>query len=289
MCLFPRKIVTPFNRIAINGGQPLMIEVPCGKCAECKEKTRLEWHFRTYHQCEDFIGDGGFILYDTLTYAPEYLPMLSHFYDIENTNIKDFPCFNHEHIKLFLKRLRRFLQYYFKGTIVKYFLTSEYGVDERFTHRPHYHILFFVKHVGNGYLINPLTFSRLVAQAWHYGRTDGLPYQPVAYVEHNIFADFDNYNRNLLRVSNYISKYVTKDSDFQKELDKRIDSLKNIINDDELLKKLIRNISQFHRQSQGFGLSYVKYLSEDEFRFIYDNGACRISDPKQVILTILKT
>lgn len=269
----------------MEGGQPLVMNVPCGKCAVCQKNKRLLWHFRTFHEVIACINSLGFVLYDTLTYADEHLPKLSHFLDLTDTGIKDFSCFNHKHFKDFLKRLRRRLDYNYKGVTFKYFLTSEYGSDDRFTHRPHYHILFFV--YKNGVPFSSRIMSKLVSECWSYGRTDGLPYKPVSYVLNNTFCKTPYIdNKPYLRVCNYVSKYITKDSDFQDEINKRLKLIEDKVEDIAKQKELIRNIGMFHRQSHGYGLSYLENIKDDELRFIYENGACRIIDDKKVKVTI---
>lgn len=284
MCLNPIKINPPFKRIAVEGGQPLKIEVPCGKCAECKKAKRLEWHFRTYYECESCVKKGGFIYFDTLTYAPEHLPHLSHFLNIEDKDIADFSCFNNNHWRLFLKNLRRQLYYHHKGVNFKYFLTSEYGLDDRYTHRPHYHILFFV----DSKKIHPFEFSKLVSKCWQFGITDGLPHKNPSYVAEHVFGYdllINQDKNNYLKVSNYVSKYITKDSTFQETLNNRIELLRKHFAESELIP-VIRNIGMFHRQSQGFGISYINNLDDEEMEFIKKNNACRIKDSKKVTLVI---
>ena len=82
MCLFPRSIRNPTKHIYKNGGQPLTMDVPCNQCAECKKNHRLQWHFRSYHHVNECVKNGGYVLYDTLTYAPEHLPWLSQYVDM---------------------------------------------------------------------------------------------------------------------------------------------------------------------------------------------------------------
>lgn len=284
MCLKPIKIQNPAKRFDLKGGQPLLIEVPCGKCAECKKNKRLEWYFRAYHQCQDTIYNGGYVYFDTLTYADEYIPKLSHYIDMTNMqDVTDFTCFNHEHWRNFLKNMRRQLFYHYRGANFKYFLTSEYGTDPTRTHRPHYHILFFVH--GN---IEPFAFSRLVSQCWQFGRTDGLPYQNERYVAEHCYGDTYGYDSAetpfeiCSKICNYVSKYVTKDSTFQQQIDNRIQLLRKHIKDDAELKNIIRSVDMFHRCSQGFGLGYLRRLDVDERNFIFDNGACRVGDKARI-------
>lgn len=283
MCLKPIKIQNPAKKYDLKGGQSLLLEVPCGHCAECKKNKRLEWHFRAYHQCQDTINNGGYVYFDTLTYADETIPKLSHYVDISQMKgVNDFTCFNHSHWRNFLKNMRRQLYYHYKGASFKYFLTSEYGTDPTRTHRPHYHILFFV----NG-PIHPFEFSNLVSKCWDFGRTDGLPFQPQRYVAEHVYGYNLGYESECTpfelctKICNYVSKYVTKDSTFQKEIDNRIELLNKYIDDDKL-KDITRSVDMFHRCSQGFGLGYLRSISNDEYQFLYTNGACRISDSTRI-------
>lgn len=284
MCLNPQIIRNPTSRVSRTGGQPLYLEVPCGKCAECKDTIRQQWHFRSYHHCDDVIRRGGYVIYDTLTYREEDVPHLSDFYDIKDKAITDFYCFNSAHWRNFLKNLRRQIDYHYKGVSITYFLTSEYGTNDLCTHRPHYHILLFVSSPR----LHPIKLSRLISKCWTYGRTDGLPYKTVKYLSENVFGYNIGFGKNsdILKVCSYISKYITKDSTFQSEIDKRVELLKSYIDSDDELRKLLREINMFHRQSQGFGLSYITRMDNDEYDYIFNNGSCRILDSDKVILTI---
>lgn len=278
MCLSPIRLRNPTEKISPNGGQPLLLSVPCGKCAECKKNKRLEWYFRAYYECLGCVKKGGFVYFDTLTYRDKDLPRLSHFVDMPD-NVNDFMCFNYAHFRDFIKNLRSYLSYNHKGVTFKYFMTSEYGTDERYTHRPHYHLLFFV--FGP---IDPLDFSLLISRLWNYGRTDGLPYKETSYVLEHIYSG-DLSKKVCTKVCNYVSKYVTKDSTFQKELDNRMSLLSKHFDDDNL--KIVRKcVDMFHRQSQGFGFYYLDSMDKDEKYFVKKNFACRMGDSEKVKLCI---
>lgn len=285
MCLKPIKIRNPAKAFALEGGQPLQLEVACGNCAECKKNKRLEWDFRTFYHASECINKGGYVYYDTLTYAPEHLPMFSHFYPIDGTDIVDFSCFNNSHWRNFLKNLRSYLSYHYPTVKFTYFITSEYGTDDLYTHRPHYHPLFFVDSLS----LSPYVFSELVSKFWIYGRTDGLPYKTRTYVDEHIFyaRSSDSSPCDYLRVCSYVSKYITKDSTFQKTIEARKTLVSKYVTDPEELKKLFRNIDMFHRQSQGFGLNYISNMDKDEYAFIMKHGACRKKDSEKVISTIV--
>lgn len=285
MCLKPLKIRNPTRCIASAGGQQLTLEVPCGQCAECVQTKRNEWYLRTYYQVQHTMSQGGYVYFDTLTYDNSHLPHLSRYLDLKKYPVKDFSCFSHEDFRAFLKRLRRMINYrYGLNDAFKYFLTSEYGVDDRYTHRPHYHILFFVTAK-----IHPKDFSLMVFKAWKYGRTDGLPYQPVSYVAQHVYGYDMGFSRNdsfdiISSTCMYVSKYITKHSKFRKVLDARIAKLRELGLDDDTLKVLIRQVDMFHRQSQGFGLSYLHTLDERCIALLGEDKVC-MQDKKLVLKT----
>lgn len=230
------------------------MQIPCGECAECKKLLQTEYRFRAYYQVKRTFDLGGYVYFDTLTYAPEHLPHVSEFlHDVENT-LDDYSCFRLDDYRKFLVRLRRRLTYYGFNVSdnLKYFLTSEYGTSETGTHRPHYHILFFVTDPT----LDPFVLSHLVNECWQLGRTDGIDYQTADYVSNHIFRNGCD-QPHLLNVCNYVAKYVTKDSSFEKVVSGRIERcLEHIIDEAERKseKRKLRNVMcQFHRQSKGFG------------------------------------
>lgn len=279
MCLKPLKIRNPVSTIHRNGGQKAYIEVPCGHCAECKKAFRLSWRFRSHYHVQNCLEKGGFVYFDTLTYSEEYVPRLSHYVDIEKYGLTDFYVFDNSHWRNFLKNLRRQLDYHYKGVKFTYFLTSEYGTDERYTHRPHYHPLFFI---NNKELITNFQFSELVSKCWKYGRTDGLPYQSRAYVAEHTYWNKDS---STMKLCNYVSKYVTKDSTFQKEIDNRLSVLKKHF-DKEVYDTLKRQVAMFHRQSQGFGLSFLDTLSYEDLDYLLENNIVKLPDKDKIVATL---
>lgn len=270
MCLNPISVINPSKYVSLSYKDRYLLQVPCGTCAECQTTLSNQWNYRTYYEFTDCIGSGGFVYYDTLSYDAQSLPHIKdHFNDLATNN---FSCFNKKHITNFLKRLRINVERK-RGVKLRYFITSEYGHDANYidhrgrvrkgTNRPHYHLLAFV--YGK---IAPLEFSREVATAWTYGRTDGQPYRPSGYVTmHNVIAT--KTPANILRTSSYISKYVQKSCEFKETIDKRIAAVMMCYaqrfapnKEDEWLsspaayrirRKISSMVSQFHRQSLHYG------------------------------------
>lgn len=404
MCLHPVKIKNQSKVIGIGLNQRYEIEVPCGVCSECQMLRRSEWYFRTYYHCKEIIDAGGYVYFDTLTYAPEYLPTITRFlkpqpkyhydedchhwirseqslsdyydwlFDEKNIHLEyfddndspyiyhngqkfldldrfniNYSCFDVNDYRHFIVRLRSridrmiwditkidytidysfvrdendgecfitdgFKDYYeyfmylkkhrlFKQYLKKYgyeepktfefdyFLSSEYGTSDKGTHRPHYHILFFIKDNR----IPWYEFSKLVNISWSKGRTDGVDYQPSTYVKEHVYTkdSFADTSR-LQAVCNYVAKYVNKDSMFQKEIDRRLRNLFNFLMSKEdwmyddkvqdMYKLLCKNVSQFHRQSKGFGEYYLDQMDDFEIDLLYNEGKVRIPDKKKIVKT----
>lgn len=280
------------------------MQVPCGRCAECQTNLSNQWYYRTWYEWQDLVACNGYVLFDTLTYAPKHLPMLSNTWSCLDKT-EDFPCFEPIHIRRFLQLLRqRLIRAGYSKNAFRYFLTSEYGSDSRYTHRPHYHILLFV--YDNN--IDPLYLSRLIGDIWQYGRTDGLPYKNVGYVlGKRVFrADCGLVSR--LWTCKYVSKYVQKSCQFQHEIDRRLnkvmfrlaefvcqpsDDMSNTplspedwLDTEEAHRerlKLLRYVNQFHRQSQHFGESALADLDLNQ---LFRDGCLYMPDPKGLKIPI---
>lgn len=283
-CIHPIKILNPTKYLSLKYSDRYVVYGRCGKCFACQETLQKEWYFRTYVEFMATIQNG-FVLFDCLTYRPKDVPRVSGFLDIPKS--LDFMCFDYHQVTDFLKLLRIRLER--KGidvdSNIRYFVSSEYGTDDTKTHRPHYHLLLFVRNN----VVEPLYLSRMVSKCWKYGRTDGLPYKSCAYVQYNTI------NGGLaqsIRVCKYVSKYVNKSYEFQKVVNSRIDKIVHYLfrqqnkeqdfekwSKSEVGKKykrdIIRNLNQFHRQSLGFGLSYLEDCDLNE---IMDTNIISIPD-----------
>lgn len=292
MCLNPRKIINPKRKFSQVGGHPLYLLVPCGHCAECLKRKQDEYQLRSYYEALSTFNAGGFVLFDTLTFSNKTIPHISDFDETLKGSNLDFPCFSQECFRLFMVRLRTSLYrlgYDVKNNL-KYFMAAEYGTSENHSHRPHYHIVFFVNNPN----LPPLTFSKIVSDCWTYGRTDGVPYKSTTYVlSKRVFSK--SINSDLVHLQNvtfYITKYMVKDSRFDSVLRSRVNSIlvrkfgKNSTDspDSIIYKKwLLRKVSQFHRNSNYFGLSAFKYNNPISVKA---NGYIVIPDKHQVLRKI---
>lgn len=120
------------------------IEVPCGKCFECRKEKSRKWGFRCLFEAMDHKEN----YFVTLTYA--YIPPVLEWK-------KD--------LQKFFKRLRRI------GYKFRYFACGEKGELNK---RPHFHVLFFGLHLDelipwSGSGATKLYRSPMLERLWPYG------------------------------------------------------------------------------------------------------------------------
>lgn len=232
---------------------------------------------------------------------------------IENRKPKeidlDFTCFNYGDIRQFTNNLwtkisREYPDFDAQKNM-KFFLVSEYGHEDTYyddngrvrkgTFRPHYHVIFYVKNP----ILFPSELIRLIHETWQYGITDcwyqcenpkGIGRR--ACLEKNVIGK--SYHRNtkkdMLSVSGYVSKYITKQADFMEKVEGRINQTINALmrtsdnlHSDSyyaLREQVVRYISPFHRQSRGFGLCALS--DEKVYKEIIELGKIMMPDRKKV-------
>lgn len=208
-------------------GNAFQFEVPCGKCLACQESKHQEYLLRAWMEYKQTTEvNNGFVYFDTLTYSNRYLP-----------KYRGVVCFRKSDISTMLKKLRIYLErkgFNVKGNL-KYFITSEFGGK---THRPHYHVIFFVS-IPN---LNVRIFWRALNKAWIYGIIDR-------------FKTCQNRVVNSSAALNYVAKYVGKDQEWNE----------NGMSEQQkvLFRKDIEQFQPFHLQSQGFGANFLNFVSLD--------------------------
>lgn len=151
----PLKVMPTFEERSVSGRVITdYIDVPCGKCVECRLARAKEWSNRClmelpYHKFNQFV---------TLTYDDEHIPFV-------NYEGVAYPTLVKRDVQLFLKRLRKNT-----GQKFRYFGSGEYGSTSG---RPHYHLILFGLQLndlepfgsrnGNKYYI-----SETIMKAWHF-------------------------------------------------------------------------------------------------------------------------
>ena len=139
MCLYPRTIKNPnkgihtFYTEYTKDTDCSYIRIPCGVCPECRGL------YQTYllQRCQLMSTDHD-IYFATLTYSNEAMPY-THKVEHIDGNCRRYRYADPRDFRLMIKRIRK---NYLRGNPeFKYLAVTEYGGR---THRPHWHILFFV-------------------------------------------------------------------------------------------------------------------------------------------------
>ena len=287
----------------------------CGRCSSCISKHRTDWRVRSYYESQDCLRNRGFVLFDTLTYCDDHIKRYSDLFpDMNIPKLLDNTCFSRDDVQKFFKRLRINLKrggYDYEESELRYILTSEYGSDEKkngfqLTHRPHYHLLFFV-----GFPISPIEFSRYVSRSWYLGKTDGVRpsddcsecpikkycngyclYQSSQYVLNERLVNADS-PANTMKCVNYVTKYISKDMYNSDILQQRVDLLWRYLAPDyktDLLvyrkyRKFCSQVLPFHLQSKKFGKSILDDVNERDY-MIKTNQIHLPTSDRNVVLSV---
>lgn len=286
MCYRPLRISNPSR--FYHSDQPKTITVPCGYCEDCRRVKQNEWFFRAYMEYMDSVSNGGAVYFPTLTYDDEHLPSV--LLPDENDNVLKVGCFCSEDIRSMMRKLRVYLQrdgYEYKN--IKFIVCSEFGEKKG---RPHYHMLLFIPfqlkkdiHEETAYVLD------LLRRSWVNG-----------------FVGEPRFGLRLtdIRGVRYAMKYVTKDINFydlryvydvtcDKPIRTSFSFREYLSVDDDSLKRyrkeLCKGVMPFHRQSLGFGLSFLeliheKCLNDDELVQFLVNDQWRLCDGEHGIFPI---
>ena len=267
-CYRPLTISNPALEKTFAFNRPKIV-VPCGHCINCLDVKRSSWSVRLYYQWQYCVNNGGFALFETLTYNEDKIPRL---YGL-------WRCFSKYDVQKYLKRIRYYLSKYFPEfdfrSNLKYFLASEFG---GLTHRPHYHVVFFVSVPFNQFL-----FKRIVEKLWSDLHFDvyalgvkvsfngfGFGFTCPGKLNNGFVCSFGGLN--------YCSKYVCKDifdQEYFFNLARRLKSM-------NVYDKFKSYIEPFHLQSKDFGLSALEFdenNSLDNFLF----GDIYLPDSKEIV------
>lgn len=170
MCLSPQWVVNPYWRPNLVGDRrspydisgefdsqmvelhPYRLLVPCGKCVDCLKKKARDWRFRlgaeTLHGCKRGA------IFVTLTFSDRFLP-------------RDSVTLG-KYIRRFYDRFRK--RY---NVSPRYWLITESGKDDRYTHRLHLHGVFFDPpfFLSNSVHKSFTKMNRILRGLWKYGNT----------------------------------------------------------------------------------------------------------------------
>lgn len=285
MCLHPILISNPnYSRqqVALVGegvrlldkcltsSKPL-IEVPCGKCVECRNT-----YYNSILQRAIVESLTSYVYFITLTYDDLHIPSIT----LPNGKIIYYS--DYTHIQNLFKRLR-------KNNIIdrdfRYLVALEYG-DKK--HRPHAHLLLFVARLDTDDKTTPYFIERTLFDKikFYYAENIGTRkhpiYEPlftyrrrytangvktnyfVKYVEQE-YPDYATPNTDTLttvKTIRYLVSYVNKGSSF----DDTVQQYLNTILDTYLYDKLRTLLRSKIRYSKGFGLGFHNGIKVEQSR-----------------------
>lgn len=204
MCLNPSHI---YNKGYLRlGGMPF-IEIPCGKCSECREVKSIDYYLRTmalyHHLFPNNKPSQWSVWFCTFTFAPEHLPYTNVWEGYNPDDVTDnylgmYPSFDHALLKTFLKSWK---QYYTRdlGLPTPHILvTCEYG--HKF-HRPHYHAVAFIPRQPSSWQ----EFRNEVTRFWHYGFVKNVALKTI---------DGKTQERHVVDSIKYVTKYACKEEEW---------------------------------------------------------------------------
>lgn len=144
------------------------IEVPCGKCAECKHS-----YFTALLQRSQMEALTSYVYFVTLTYDDQHIPSLE--FTSDSGTVRLYYS-DRTHVQHLIKRLRN--EPLFADRDLRYFGVTEYGTS-RF--RPHHHLLFFVaKRKGDTTAVASDIEAFLYEKIqYYYGKNIGTRKQPI--------------------------------------------------------------------------------------------------------------
>lgn len=247
------------------------IQVPCGKCADCKAS-----YFSALLQRAQMEALTSYVYFVTLTYDDKHIPSIS--FTNEDGQYTTLYYSDVAHIQLLFKRLRNLPV--FRSRDLRYIAATEFGTN-RF--RPHHHLLLFVArrdddspstpHVLERYL--QIAFKRLYAL--NIGTRKNPIYEPLfTYAEKMIrgklHKNFDlrlvrDYSKELqdnssinspesvARSISYILSYVNKPSNYDDALLPVLDKLRLFL-DNRTFTRLSRVLRSRVYYSKHFGFGF---------------------------------
>ena len=250
MKFFPHH-QNPLNR---HGSSQVMIPVDT-------KGNKSAWYFRLMASAEYYIEKGWKMCFFTLTYNDWHLPYfpLEAFKDTKGLTEDQFDelgnpaiaCFDKVDVQTFMRKVRVWLWNNYKIKKFPWLIASEYGET---THRPHYHGLIFVP----AEVTEPL-FERL-SHFWHGGFVGPKNYNGGYNNGKSVEKPFvcDDIGASI----RYVSKYITKDIDFQK-------TIHYATNID---KSYLRRYGCFHIQQRSLGLEWLDEKNEYQKELLMKQG-----------------
>lgn len=162
------------QKLDIGLGYKEYMKVPCGSCEGCQEAYSKEWAVRCLLESQKYKHN----YFITLTYDEYNVPRDDEIVDKKTGEVyqNDNWLQGHlvpEHWSKFEKDLRRYFEYHYNHTGIRFYACGEYGGQ---THRPHYHAVIMnlpipleelkIHSMSNG---NPIFECPIIEKIWGKG------------------------------------------------------------------------------------------------------------------------
>lgn len=270
------------DSVNTNGVARALVPVPS---LEVRKNYQNAWFFRLSAELQNCVDKGWKIGFFTLTYHDKHLPYIPSDLFANDTPFEPIQCFDRNHVRTFIKGLRKWFFDNYQITSVKYLVASEFGEH---TQRSHYHgIIAWPQYAeiidkSTGEVIRekrPNVTPRLVHAAikkyWsipiqrldektHLMRTT---YDSLGFVfpkdyrggmdSHGYYHKPFELEANPVAAARYASKYVCKDFAF-------LDKLKGKHICKQIGDYKFRDYDCFHIQSKSLGLSFLEGATEEQ-------------------------
>lgn len=260
MCISPNTIKNPYHGVKspitrlIHDTEAFYIRVPCGVCKECIALKQMEVVQRVQMEAMD-----SFLYFSTLTYNNDFLPRFTF-----SNGIK-VPFADVSHLQNTIKRIRNNNLF---TRPFRYFAVSERGSSDTGTHRPHFHILWFLPRYDGELYSDGLSLEQrlhdVLLEQWsvNLGSKRKPHYEPLCtyrtkFYRGKLYKNYDTHfvvpsltSDGVSSVAFYVCKYLMKQNDYERRLQQAMRL--NLPEDEyEVVYPIIR--SQSYR-SPSFGL-----------------------------------
>lgn len=294
MCITPVKILNPNfggDFFAYEEGKvrsaskrllytDMYIEVPCGKCVECRRSL-----YSSYLQRAQMESLSSYVYMITLTYDDAHIPSISFTSDDGHVHIYYSDV---KHLQDMFKRLRKYP--IFDDRDFRYFSVTEYGTKK---FRPHHHLMLFVSKLDTDNDVTPLHLEKelysLVRSEWrvNVGSRRVPNYEPLFTYHSKLYSGkvYANYDLHLVTndsdddspaVSSalkYLISYMLKPNEFEQYLISQVSTMSDHIPDDIFRKIKALLYTRVHMSKHfGFGFSLgrkvmpsVRYMRSNAF------------------------
>lgn len=247
--------------------------IPCGKCIGCRLDYSREWAIRSYYECKEYKYN----YFVTLTYDPEHLPH-GNGHDPNTAEVFQSDTLDPKHLQKFIKDLRRYYQYHYGHTGIRFMASGEYGDKTR---RPHYHLILYnlpindLKVWKRNFNDQKLYNSQILKTIWGKGEVviANVSWETSAYVARYVMKkQIGKDNRILYDIAGEVPEFIRHSRNpglGRAYFDKNYKTIYDtdevfVVRNDQLIKsKPVAYYDRLYEKIQPFHLSLIKAKRQD--------------------------